>query len=104
MKKLTTTIALLIATFVTYAGSDDAFVYPNPSQDQVYVQIPDNLTGITQLTVFDLSGREVYSTERNLDENDFRKTQIPVGELPNGNYIVRISSGTSVTNTMFTKQ
>lgn len=104
MKKLTFTIALLIAVFATYAGTGEAFVYPNPSQDQIYVQIPDNLTGITQLTVFDLTGREVYSMERCLDEYDFRKTQIPVVDLPNGTYILRISNGNEVVNARFTKQ
>ena len=103
MKTITLTCLLLLGAIMTKASTDDVFVYPNPSHDQIYVQIPDSITGITVIRVRDLAGRVVYRFERSLDGYEFRKTLIPVVDLPNGAYLLEISAGERAFQTEFIK-
>ena len=104
MKTTILTCLLLLAAIVLKAASDDVFVYPNPSHDQMYVQIPDSLTGITVIRVRDLTGKVVYRFERSPDGYDFKKTLIPVVDLPNGAYLLEITAGEKAAQTEFIKQ
>lgn len=60
-------------------------VYPNPNNGMVYLESKDNKT-ITEVRIFDLTGREVY--RRNEDENIH---SVDIRHLPKGVYNMRIS-------------
>jgi hypothetical protein len=104
MKKILFTIAMLATMAAAQAGSDEPFIYPNPAHDAMYVQLPESLTGDAQIYVRDLMGRLVLSLERNVDAYDFRKVELMVGNLPNGEYILQVIVNDHVTTNPFVKQ
>jgi hypothetical protein len=61
-------------------------IIPNPSNDKITIS-STALTGITQLTIFNVSGEKVK--ERQLTENE---TQIDISALPRGVYFVRLQN------------
>ncbi len=62
----------------------ETLVYPNPAIDHVTLQFEST---VTQLDVFDLSGRKIYSSS--IDTSD--RVRILLSEFPNGMYVARAS-------------
>ena len=59
-------------------------IIPNPSNDKITISSPE-LNGITQLSIFNISGEKVF--ERQLTNTE---TQIDISALPRGVYFVRV--------------
>ncbi len=59
-------------------------ILPNPAKDKITISYPA-LTGITNLSIFNVSGEKVI--ERQLTDNE---TQIDISALPRGVYFVRV--------------
>jgi len=62
-------------------------LYPNPATSKISVQIPDNL-GETDLVVFDISGRIMLQKSLNFT----KETDLDIGDLAKGIYLVKIVS------------
>ncbi|MBN2765294.1 MAG: T9SS type A sorting domain-containing protein [Paludibacteraceae bacterium] len=61
-------------------------IYPNPVVDKkMFVSIPDNINGDTQISIFDLSGRKLLETPITKTES------INLQNFESGTYLVRIS-------------
>ncbi len=71
-------------------------VYPNPASDLLFIDWQGGST-IDELTVLDPSGRTVL-TVRNIIPGSIR---IPVGQLPDGIYLLRMQSGNSLVTEKF---
>ena len=73
-------------------------VYPNPSQDQLYISGLDAAEAM-HFTVFDLTGKRIKSIEpANTDT-----TAIDVKDLDLGTYVLKIENGTTQKNIKFIK-
>jgi hypothetical protein len=66
-------------------------VYPNPSQQFINVQLNDVTDKITKIELIDLLGKTIYVN--NFYEN---KIQIPVSNLTNGTYFIKVYSNDKV--------
>jgi len=67
----------------TISADNLVVVYPNPSQDYIYVTLPQSSEGKIVLT--DISGREISVTNTNGQETETLK----IGTLPSGVYILQ---------------
>ncbi len=77
-------------------GNDlKAIVYPNPiKNDQVSVSFDTEVTGIFNVSLFDVSGRLLYGKKVEHEGNVISTISIPTASLSKGIYTVRIQSGT----------
>ncbi len=65
-------------------------VYPNPAQNQAFVNIPENAERL-QVEIFTMLGQRVAS--KTLAESDF---SLPIRHLQSGMYLIRIQNGTKI--------
>lgn len=75
-------------------------VFPNPAKDKLTVQSGSELSGINNIKVHDLLGKEYI----NLDVPSVTKQLVDISELSTGVYIVSIISGHVQSNLRFVKQ
>ncbi len=68
-------------------------VYPNPARDRVTVSYESSESIATPIMIFDANGRQVaiQNTTAQPGEN---KVEFNLGNLPNGNYVIRLTAGT----------
>jgi hypothetical protein len=69
-------------------ASSSVEVYPNPIKDITSIAVYEKVDG--ELSIFDASGRQVYSDKITSDGNTVK--QINIGNLPQGVYILKITS------------
>ena len=69
-----------------YIGRDDILAYPNPARDIVQLKMNNPVTQIEMISMYDLSGREVY---RNANPANSVIT-VPTQDLKAGIYLVRV--------------
>jgi hypothetical protein len=74
--------------------------YPNPSLDFISVN-NNNFWGLTQISILDMAGHLVYSTEQNVAHN---KISIPVSQLSKGSYIMVIQNKQTLYQSKFIKE
>ena len=68
-----------------FANTLTYHVFPNPTQNEVHLQIP-NYTSTISVRVLDMNGRIVYQNTKALDNNDIL---IPMQSLESGLYILQ---------------
>ncbi|MGQ1784587.1 MULTISPECIES: T9SS type A sorting domain-containing protein [unclassified Saccharicrinis] len=79
-------------------SSNQVKVYPNPTNGIFRVDLNNNIGEITQLDVFNLLGQLIKS---GVDVNNLGSFDI--SDLPNGQYIIKISIGNNLFNTKILK-
>lgn len=68
-------------------------VYPNPSNDKVYINLSENLTENLNIRLYNLSGEEVLNVYNGSYQSNLSFSS---NELTNGVYILRIISGNTI--------
>ncbi|UZO80234.1 T9SS type A sorting domain-containing protein [Aquimarina sp. ERC-38] len=81
--------------------NEDFWLYPNPVQDKLIVQMNQNLVEKYQIQIFDLQGRLLIERLEGINNN---KILINTNVLPNGSYFVRILSNGESNSKMFIKK
>ena len=82
----------LIATGIdSKSAQNNMQLYPNPANDLVYIEVPDEVNDIRAITIFDLRGRSVLV--KNNPSFAGGISEIDVSGISNGIYQVRITSG-----------
>ncbi|MGB0888088.1 MAG: T9SS type A sorting domain-containing protein [Vicingaceae bacterium] len=71
-------------------------IYPNPVQNQLFIEL--NNEAITKLDIIDFSGKLILS------KTDYTKKSVDVSNLPQGIYVLRISTQNGITINRFIKQ
>ncbi len=66
-------------------------VFPNPASNQLNIRVSEVSFEKVNIIIHDISGRVVFQTEEEFDEEIFERT-IPVNGLRDGIYLLRISS------------
>jgi len=75
-------------------------VYPNPSQAIVSVQ-NNNISGLTQISVFDVTGKMIYNSQQNVINNSL---SFPVSQFSNGQYLVILQNNNTLYQSKFIKE
>ncbi len=66
-------------------------IYPNPTTGNLNIQWTNQTTGNATISVSDMTGREVYTTYYRINASS-GKTEIDLGSLENGIYLINIKS------------
>ena len=66
-------------------------LYPNPTTGNLNIQWTNQATGNATISVSDMTGREVYTTSYRMNAAS-GKTEIDLGSLENGMYLINIKS------------
>ncbi len=73
-------------------SSDSYSIYPNPSTDYLHLKIKTKNSGWSNLTLFDLQGREIVKVfDEYLAANETREIDFALDGLSSGNYILKSS-------------
>ena len=72
---------------------DGLHIYPNPTQDFLYINIENDRNEARQLKIFDVVGNELLSQPYNQNQS-----QIDVSHLPNGMYLLQIDFNNQLLN------
>lgn len=75
---------------VDISAGEDFTVYPNPSAGRLIIQSGKQVTGISDIRLFTLSGQCVYDVTVNLNEQG---NMIDLSSMPKGIYLLKIESG-----------
>lgn len=73
-------------------------IYPNPVSDRLYCTLTINSTENTEITLTTLDGRLIKNLYSYISEKGIDLLTIPVNDIANGAYIVRIAHGSTVKN------
>ncbi len=65
-------------------------IYPNPANNQIFIQLPQNTSDALNIQIFNLKGQLLYSSIYRLNNANSFSIQLPT--LISGNYILNISS------------
>ncbi len=76
-------------------------LYPNPSSENVNVTVSATKVGMATITVYDLTGRVVYSASQNLSAGN-NLSSINVANFNAGAYLLNISANGETMNKTFT--
>jgi hypothetical protein len=67
-------------------------IYPNPTSSELYIDIASELNTQVVANITDVNGKVVTSSVFKLEKGN-NKNKMNLGDLPNGNYIVKITDG-----------
>jgi choice-of-anchor B domain-containing protein len=81
-------------------GENSLKIYPSPAINQLNLEFEAALIGETQIELWNLAGQRVFET---LLPNASKNTLVPVGNLPDGSYILKIKNGDIVGQTTVVK-
>ncbi|MBK7869205.1 MAG: T9SS type A sorting domain-containing protein [Saprospiraceae bacterium] len=79
---------------------EEAFVvFPNPASEQLMLDIPNTKEALSQIIVYDMTGKIVLQTSKPSEKNVL--TSLDIHHLPNGIYIIKIQNGDFTANQKF---
>lgn len=73
-------------------------IYPNPVSDRFYCTLTINSTENTEITLTTLDGKIIKNLYSYMSEKGIDLLTIPVNDIANGAYLLRIAHGSSVKN------
>jgi hypothetical protein len=92
----TITITILPTGISSLISQGSINIYPNPAADKVYVKVPDELDGITEISIIDLRGRILVL--QNYPSLFGRISEIELSGISNGIYILKLTTGKKTEN------
>ncbi|WAC12238.1 T9SS type A sorting domain-containing protein [Dyadobacter pollutisoli] len=87
---------------VTPATISGTVVAPNPAQDYVDLQFSSRTSGLSNLSIYDVSGVEVSKSQIQITEGK-NNHRLNVKRFSTGNYFIKISHGGETSRLRFTK-
>jgi hypothetical protein len=75
-------------------------VFPNPVKDQLNIVLGDKVNGTVQVSVFDLTGRQVFSVNQETSGNTL-SLDLPKSALGNGMHLLKVDTGNGVFTSKF---
>jgi len=79
-----------------YSCNDKISVYPNPSNDKVYLDYYNPNRGKLVFSLFDIYGKLLYCSNENTDQPGTIKKQIDISPYSSGIYLINVASGKSI--------
>ena len=77
-------------------------MYPNPASDKVYIQVPEEISGITEIRIIDLSGMTIMLKNNPTLAGGI--SEIDLSGISNGIYLLRITAGGNSENYKLVKE
>lgn len=84
--------------------SVDNLLYPNPAQNETYIQVNASDFGTSTVTVFNAIGQQMMPTQIDEVEKGFNLLILDVNKLSSGNYFVRINAPGMNRTLQFTRE
>ena len=81
-----------VSTRFVEAAKWNIHAYPNPVSEELYIDLTLDQTAEVQITLYELSGKSLLSTEKTLSAGK-QTLGFSLGKLPAGDYVARISVG-----------
>ncbi|MBN2807369.1 MAG: T9SS type A sorting domain-containing protein [Prolixibacteraceae bacterium] len=102
--KLSTTAVLLVSTPTTSVDihknrADDISIYPNPVENELYINMGSSLAEPTQITVFDQQGRKIKVIDTQFDGSSDIKVDLT--SLHQGYYFLTVRNNKNITTKSF---
>ncbi|HEY0978904.1 MAG TPA: T9SS type A sorting domain-containing protein, partial [Flavobacteriales bacterium] len=72
-------------------GIGDFEMFPNPTNGQLFIRLPEEVRSTLDLRVMDLTGRVVFQGP--ISPVQHTTTVLDLGMLANGNYVVTLNGG-----------
>jgi hypothetical protein len=82
------------------AKQTEVMVYPNPVKDQLTVQFGADINSIASISIFDMTGRLVYSGEKEIAGNKLT-VRLPETSVSKGLHLMQIDTGKSIFSSKF---
>ena len=83
------------STAVEVVSDTKVNIFPNPTQDKIFIELEDELQGNLTLRIMNTLGQIVL--QQNISKNqDKEKWEINMSEIPTGSYQLMISNGESL--------
>lgn len=90
----TTTYFNLVPINLSADGSIGIVIYPNPAleNETIFIDIPDLIGSEAEISIYDLTGKKVFTEEISLDQEK-KLLQLNLdGKIPTGIYVVTVNS------------
>jgi hypothetical protein len=81
-------------------GPADISVYPNPVKDQLNVVLGDDVNGNVFVSVYDLTGRQVYSAKQEASGN-ILSVKLPESTVCSGMHLLKVETGKGIYTSKF---
>lgn len=69
------------------ANNSDIIISPNPASDYIKIDLTTDFIGITNIEIYNINGQKVKQLKTDIAINS-----IPISELPNGLYVIKIEN------------
>jgi hypothetical protein len=93
-------ISSLPTSIATHSPAEELQVWPNPATDVLNISLNGQLQGRTEVSILNMEGRLVQTLSRTFNEGTHLLT-VPLVELADGMYMLRIQNGGQVMNHRF---
>lgn len=76
-----------ISTENIVANTSDIIITPNPATDIIKINLPADFTGITNIEIYNINGQKVKQLNTDIATNS-----VPISDLTNGLYVIKIEN------------
>lgn len=76
-----------ISTENIVANTSDIIITPNPAADIIKINLPADFTGITNIEIYTINGQKVKQLNTDIATNS-----VPISDLTNGLYVIKIEN------------
>lgn len=85
-------------------ASNETLLYPNPAQNETYIQINATEIGSSTITIYNSIGQQVLQTQKEVVMKGFNLLILDVSNLSSGNYFVRVDAPGVNSTLQFTRE
>lgn len=85
---------------VAKPGLAEVSVYPNPVKDQLNIVLGDEIHGTVHISVFDLTGRQIFSAKQEVSDN-ILSLRLPESTVCSGLHLLKIETGRGIFTSKF---
>lgn len=94
---------IIESEIINYKSLSDIKIYPNPANDNLTIQLPENISNISSIVITDLTGRVVMSIDYNSIKTKNNLIQTCIKPLQNGYYNLTVYYSTNKISVGFVK-
>jgi hypothetical protein len=82
------------------SGLAEVSVYPNPVRDQLNIVFGDEIRGTVLVSVFDITGKQVFSSKQEVLDNTF-SLKLPESSIESGLHLLKVVTGSGIYTSKF---
>ena len=85
------------------SSDKELLLFPNPATEQLTVQFHQIKGRATELSIYDLNGRQILSMDPTIEGNESLQSILDIASLPAGTYLVQVKSDAEILQKKFMK-